>query len=721
MNPGQPQQSVPSLGEVARRFPRWLRTNVAAALLFAVIGGIVGYGANVFLIAVSYNGASKVPAGAPATASGNFFQGALFWGLCSMVIFGAAGHWRAVGTQRFFAELRGLPGALAGLVRGDRGAGVHLLWGAAASMLAALILSPSTGALLAIGLLATAPGMIGAIVSTLMGQVWSGLLKNVAPARHTLTGATGMTVGIIGAAAGLLIAFVVPYFWVKLVLAVVLAVVAVAIGRNRPPPTGAMLLMITSVLMLCWLTSAGVAVADDGGWQECAGETWLLCGGTSTVLGSAVAGGAASAAGAVAGGFLGGVAALGPGAPVPAPPGGIPLGPGAPGGQVPPGGPPGGGVVDQRVISGDDARRTLWAAAHPGIPYDPNVPLVAPKGGFPPGISGGGFTVRPDGTIDPNQPIGLVVDWQHPASPPRTQWLHPPPGGFDGGALASALGGYGVPAQQVTGPDGKTYVKVPENLPPNLAGGAYGTKNVGGQTVFDPNGPIMISHWPAPPPSPPVPPVVQVAPPPPVPPVVQVGPPPPVPPVVQVGPPPPAPPSARPPIPPPVVPTPRPPPPPPTPSPVPDPARAAAIQDAQDDLAREMRQGQRLRREAATNNRIRQFFGGTSVLADTGVNIVTNLMGPAGRLPNYAYTAIKDLAGGLVAKQSWGKIAAHIAADEAVNFGFNLIPGGVGGPSAGLKTLASKALAQQGARVAVGTAPANVLVSQKIGQAIDRQ
>jgi hypothetical protein len=117
----------------------------------------------------------------------------------------------------------------------------------------------------------------------------------------------------------------------------------------------------------------------------------------------------------------------------------------------------------------------------------------------------------------------------------------------------------------------------------------------------------------------------------------------------------------------------------------------------------------------------RQFYGGASVLADTGVNVVTNLMGPAGRPLNYGYTAVKDIIGGLTAHQSWGQIGAHVVADEFINFGFNLIPGGVGPSSLGTKTLVAKALAQEGAKVAVVTGPANTLISQQVGKAIDRK
>lgn len=611
MSAGGSPVSVPTVGDVAKRFPGWLRTHLFAALTGAVVGGVVGYLWNVWLMAVRYEG-YMVPGGAPATGQGSLIQGSLFWGLAGTVIFGVGGYWHAVGTRRFFADLRGLPRAVAALIGGDRAARVHLLWGAAAAMLAALILSPSVGAVLALGLLVAAPGVIGSIVADLASRIWSGLVKQFAPTRrHTVSGVTGMTVGLLGSAAALLAAYVIPSTVVKLILVLVLAGAALAIGRIGPPPAAAILLLFAVIPVLAWLTSPALAFADDGGWQECQAENtpWLSCTGTPAVLGHAGVGGAAAAVGAVAGTFLGTLAgtqgnggrgphrgpspgrpddraainnwiqqllrdpafaqwrATHPGYPdppsntefnayldwrhthgLPDPPLVLPsqrrprpvdtsepppppgkgveqpppvpdepqpdsqgvsptspaAGPGASQAAEPPA-PPLGNVVDSRVVSGGDARRTLWAATHPADqPYDPNAPQLAPTGGFPPGISGGGFSTRPDGTIDPHQPIALVVDWSHPATPPTDQWLTPPGKGFDATTLASTLQqNFGLPTQTVTGPDGKTYVKVPDNLPPNVAGSAYGTKTVGGQSVFDPNGPILISHWPAPPPKPP--------------------------------------------------------------------------------------------------------------------------------------------------------------------------------------------------------------------------
>src|SRR5581483_3323611 len=119
-------------------------------VISAVVGGAIGYVINVWMMAVRYDGWQKVPSGSPATGSGNLLQGGLFWLLASSLVFAIASYWQAVGTRRFFSDLRTLPGMLVGLVRRDgRSSRSHLLWGAAVSLLAATVLSPAIGAVMA--------------------------------------------------------------------------------------------------------------------------------------------------------------------------------------------------------------------------------------------------------------------------------------------------------------------------------------------------------------------------------------------------------------------------------------------------------------------------------------------------------------------------------------------------------------------------------------------
>ncbi|MGW8360483.1 toxin glutamine deamidase domain-containing protein [Streptomyces wedmorensis] len=364
----QPKTASPGLRQVVRQLPRWLHDHTLTAVITAVVGGLFGYISNVWLIAVRYEG-TQVPSGSPTTSNGSFFQGALFWALFSAVIFGVAGYWQAVGTSKFLAGLRGLPRALAGLVRGDRAAYVHLLWGAAVSMLAAVVLSPSVGAVLAIGLLAVVPGVIGSILSSGIHQIWSSLVRRIAPTRHQkVTGITGITVGLLGSAAALLVAFFVAQTWVKLMLAGVCAVLAILIATFGRPAAAMILLLLGVAAGAYQLTDATPAFADDGGWTECKGTPWLDCDGSKAVLVNSAIGAAVAAVGSVIGTFAGWLSGAFSGFTGGGPPGG------GPSGESPPGaGPPA------------PPAETAPSTGLPGLPPLPGLEPVTLGAPLPPG------------------------------------------------------------------------------------------------------------------------------------------------------------------------------------------------------------------------------------------------------------------------------------------------------------------------------------------------
>ncbi|RKT08959.1 hypothetical protein BX285_7331 [Streptomyces sp. 1114.5] len=374
-------RTVPTPAEVARQLPGWLREHAVSAVTGAVVGGLIGYATNVWLIAVRYGGWRKVPHGAPATSHNNFFQGALFWGLLTTVLFGVVGYWHAVGTTRFLADLRALPRTLGALVRGDRAASVHLLWGAAAALLAAQVVPAAAGAVLAVGLLAGAPTVLGSIVSTSLRRIWSAVVKQVAPTRHhRITGITGMTVGMLGSAVSLIVASFVTDSAVKWGLAGALALAAVLIGVTgaRPPATACLALIVGAVLLLHGLTDALPAHADDGGSLECSGQAWLSCGGSTTVLRYSAAGASAAALGGVLGSFLGNLAGSLASEPGTGGDTGGPddSGPDAGGGapwQPQPGMPPGDRKAVNNWIQGllDDPAFQRWRATHPGFTDPP--------------------------------------------------------------------------------------------------------------------------------------------------------------------------------------------------------------------------------------------------------------------------------------------------------------------------------------------------------------
>ena len=63
----KPSPTTPSIGELVREFPEWLKKNVPSAVISAVVGGVFGYAVNIWLMAVRYNGWQKVPKGSPAS------------------------------------------------------------------------------------------------------------------------------------------------------------------------------------------------------------------------------------------------------------------------------------------------------------------------------------------------------------------------------------------------------------------------------------------------------------------------------------------------------------------------------------------------------------------------------------------------------------------------------------------------------------------------------
>ncbi len=317
-------------------------------------------------------------------------------------------------------------------------------------------------------------------------------------------------------------------------------------------------------------------------------------------------------------------------------------------------------VVDVRVLTGNAARQSLWTPAYPGQIFDPTQLQPDPQGNLPAGVQGTGLSGNVDGTIDPTQPAAAAVDWVHPAAPPKNEWLNPPAGGFEPNDLSNRLQQMGLPKpEQVIGPDGTVYLKVPENLPPNWSGASYRTTTVNGQTVFDPNGTMVISHWPSLPPSGPDLQLPQHLTPP-SPPPDDYGLP------QQLTPPPPPPPDPPP-----------PPQPPPTVTvPVPDTNKPSRSQ-LQDQVKRNQALAASLTRAGNIWNALYWVAQTVSTAADFSINALSSLTGPTGKAVNYGYTTVKDIAGGLADGQSGAQIATHVVVDNTLNALFNAAKGPV--------------------------------------------
>lgn len=308
-------EAASSPAAVLRAFGPWLRRNVKAAVFSALLGCAVGYVANVWLMAVEYNGYLKVPPGAPSVGEGNVINGGVFWALASTVLFGIFGYYRAVGWSRFAADIRGLPGTLRGMLgAAGTSARINLLWGAASSLLVTSFISPSIGAVVGVGLLASAPGLLGRIVVSLCLRVWQQVISIFAPARkHRTPPVVSMAVGIVGAALALLAGALIPTdttvlgLPARLPLALVCGLAAFVLGRSLPPASAVPALLIAVGLadLAHALVQPLSALATDGGMSECAGQTWITCQGATGVLTYGFVGAAPSGGGAVVGSFLG--------------------------------------------------------------------------------------------------------------------------------------------------------------------------------------------------------------------------------------------------------------------------------------------------------------------------------------------------------------------------------------------------------------------------------
>ncbi|WP_042876361.1 hypothetical protein [Cupriavidus necator] len=319
--PAHLAQAPESLGAFVRLVTEWLRRNSKTAFLSAVVGAAFGYAANALLLLFVY-GSHQVDPGVLAFGQGNAWWGSLSFALGGMVIGGLAGYWRSVGTQRFCQELGEFPAAL-GLIfkRDGEAARVHLLWGAAVSLVAANLVSPWVGLFLAAGLMSSLPSMLGRLVSALLLHLWSELVQHVAPSRERRpVGVSGMTVGVLGGALALCVGFVLPGVLPKLAFAGACVIAALILSRRIPPSAAALLAFVE----LAWLAlgDSRLGLIDHAFAQRCVpgecvpGEMggWTgeahhhgAAADVPAVLGQSVGGGLAAGLGAGLGAGVGGV------------------------------------------------------------------------------------------------------------------------------------------------------------------------------------------------------------------------------------------------------------------------------------------------------------------------------------------------------------------------------------------------------------------------------
>lgn len=247
-------------GEFLRAAPDWFRRHAVPAVAGAVGGGLFAYVVNVWLMTVHYD--ARIARGAPVTTKGTLLFGSLFWALAGAVLLGLVGYWRAVGNHQFWADARSLPRAIASLVRADgAGARIHLLWGAATGMLAALLLPPALGAMAAVSIAVASPTVIGSLLASLTTRAWSGVVRPIAPSA-AVTRVESTVVAILGASLSLAVAFFVTDDVTKLVVAAACAGAALVLARRARPPVVALLLLMLATAAV--LVSLGTATAEAG-------------------------------------------------------------------------------------------------------------------------------------------------------------------------------------------------------------------------------------------------------------------------------------------------------------------------------------------------------------------------------------------------------------------------------------------------------------------------
>lgn len=322
-----------SLRELATRAVQYLRANLVRTVVMSTASFVAGWAANVYVMAVRYEG-SVIGPGGTATSPGNVVQGGMYWGALTTIIFSLLAYGHQAGWRKLRDDLLSLPGILKSTFSAPaHGAWSMLLWGAAVSLAAAVLIGPAVAGVLGAGLLLLAPSPISGILGRVLTRLWLGVLGVVSPAgKHRVGGLGGTIAGVTGTAVGMALAWQTAGDTTKIVMALGAAVVAYLVASGKVTPQGAAgLFMLVGGLVLFRHLFEGTALADDGGWSEC-GECsvidWSRSAGAGDVIRSGTAGGAAAGAGAALGTGLGGaVAGLDGGTAPPRPDGAPPGGP----------------------------------------------------------------------------------------------------------------------------------------------------------------------------------------------------------------------------------------------------------------------------------------------------------------------------------------------------------------------------------------------------------
>jgi hypothetical protein len=302
------------LGYYLRFTGQWLGKNLPQALIATLSGFALGWAANFVMMAFFYDG-YNLENGALPTGQNAAQNAVIVWSLFSSVAFGLFGYYRAVGHQRFFADMQRFPETIGSMFRKD-GPRVwtHVMWGLAVSLLAASIVTRwaavAAGALIA----GAALSPLGRILASLIVQLWRAAMRSVMPGRESRAkGAAGLFVGLFISALVMGMGYFVDSPKEKLIIGAVMLVAALALSWRRPKSAAAAAVVLLAGTA-AWLLLPGVSLADDGGFQEAGGtlKGWLASGGINGIAHYATFGAWATAAGGGVGFALGSAAGEAP-------------------------------------------------------------------------------------------------------------------------------------------------------------------------------------------------------------------------------------------------------------------------------------------------------------------------------------------------------------------------------------------------------------------------
>ncbi|MFB9332456.1 hypothetical protein [Actinoplanes octamycinicus] len=312
--------------DVMRQWRHWTRTNWRLTLALSVLAFFTGWAWNTYAMAVGLEGSQVAPGDTTtATADGHTGNG-LFWLILFTMVSAVITYAWTRGWTAFKADVAEFPRRIsAAMSEHPAGAVAMLLWGSSVALVIATAISSAVAKVLALALLALAASPIGVVLNFALIRVWRGLCGIVAPkAGPRVAAMISPFMVMLGEAAGLLVDGVIDNWPIKLSLGLIAAAASLLLVRGAPRPRTAMVLVVAGAVVAAQVLRVRGAYADDGGWLECvtadgrpcadlglAGVlAWMRSDGASHVLTMGSIGGVSAALGVLLGLGLGAAAAV---------------------------------------------------------------------------------------------------------------------------------------------------------------------------------------------------------------------------------------------------------------------------------------------------------------------------------------------------------------------------------------------------------------------------